>query len=241
MNLVTPFSQTTFKQAEGDARLKRNEQKRGLCFRLSYKWCACKVRQQPFKFYGASVGKTYAKQMNYLREPDCVRLEDQASYAGWVLAAHRNDEYFIDTWRKSHGGLTCRSHWVLSVEDFLPRAAPTVSSSASTERLRRALSGGTRWRSPPRPQGHGSSTPTTASILSAWGRTSAGPSTTIATLTLPAATTLKTSTPTSSAKATGLPPGNVVSRRGSADEAWHQASEQAAAVGPPAPGPRADR
>lgn len=90
---------------------------RGVCFRVSYKWVSCKIRNQNFKFMGLNADKTYAKQLDYLREPDCVRLEDQAGYSGWALAAHRNDEHFIDTWGKNHGDLKCTPHRVISVED----------------------------------------------------------------------------------------------------------------------------
>jgi hypothetical protein len=112
MNTETPFSQSTA--------LKPGP--RGICLRVSYKWASCKFRGQPFKFYGLNWTKTYAKQLDYLQEPDAVRAETsgmETGYFAWVLAAHRNDGYFIDHWGKKHGDIKCRAHRVQDVSEFL--------------------------------------------------------------------------------------------------------------------------
>jgi hypothetical protein len=85
---------------------------RGICFRASFKWLACKIAGLPFNYLAGKVQSAYGKQLDYLGEPDQLRSQG-LGYEQWVKQIHEIDKRFLDKWGgRDRYGLTCDARQV---------------------------------------------------------------------------------------------------------------------------------
>ncbi len=91
---------------------------KGMCFCLSFNWIIFKILRPEHEFMDLDIPLTKNKSLDYNKEPGLVLMKPNCTYTGWAARAHRNDQFFIKAWGKSHNITHCTVHRVESIEDF---------------------------------------------------------------------------------------------------------------------------
>lgn len=69
----------------------------GVCFRESFKWLACRIYGQPFKFESSNAQKVIGKQANYL-QPIAPFEGPKAKFETFFAAVHRISLQTLNQW-----------------------------------------------------------------------------------------------------------------------------------------------